>query len=126
MTRKRGSALSTEMVAFTAKELFFEINRKIDLLTESTNKKADKLELDALEVLLRTAEKETAPVRELRAVTDRVTALEKNAASESAVADSNRRIEDNARTSRLQWIGLLVVGVLGATTLILQLTHVIK
>lgn len=126
MTRKRGSVLSTEIVAFTAKELFFEINRKIDLLTDSTNRKADKVELEALEVLLRAAEKDSASLRDLRLLDGRVGTLEKNAASESAVAESNRRIEENTKTGRLQWIGIIIVALLGATTLVLQLTHVIK
>lgn len=90
------------IIGFSSKELFLELNRKIDVLMELSHKKADKADVDGLE--------------------NRVIVLERDGAKTTAVDANRGKVEEMGRTIRMQWVGILVSILLGVGE-IMTLTH---
>lgn len=138
-----GEALS-QNVTFSSKELFLEINRKLDSLGLQLNTKGDKADFDRLESVvmdlqrkggdaaqqaLRLSEEAVSKVQKLekdasdlvsklqKETSDRVGKLEKEAASNSAVRDNTEQIEKEHTNSRWQWAAIIVTALLGLAQL---------
>lgn len=127
MTKSNGNGT----IGFSIKELLVEINRKIDDLSLSTRQKADRTQVDTLSgVVLEIQRKgsdvaqdalqqveqlkqSVASYAEVNDVKNKVSKLERDAASEVAVKENNSKIEYQAKQTKWQWIaigGTILVG----------------
>lgn len=125
MTTRRSEEPAGQVVEFTAKELFLEINRKLDGLSQQIGAKADKSDMDKLEhsvVELQrlggdAAQQALTTVRELE---KRVQTLESEKASNLAVKQNADSLEKEHKNSQWQWVTIIASIVLGLVGVIVQ------
>lgn len=101
--------MAEPVIEFSSKELFLEINRKIDVLTEMSHSKADNSRVERLETEIR----------------EKLNRLEKETATAEAVRSNESRLEAFQKTSRQQWISIVVAFILGLGGLVVELFKVV-
>lgn len=109
-------------VAFTSKELFLEVNRKIDDVLKVLNQKADRAEHDRVEqqveAILRDGTPQSRKVElEVKEIEGQVRILHDQSATSAAVNETKQRIEDNAHDTKMQWLAIFFSFILGLATL---------
>jgi DNA repair ATPase RecN len=107
-----------QVVKFTAKELFLEINRKLDGVSDQLSSKADKEDLEKMESQLSDLQRKggDAAQEALRVAGDaqeRLQKIERDAASNSAVKRNEDDIEHEKKNSRWQWFVITISVMLG-------------
>ena len=117
---------SDPIIKFRAKDLFMEINRKLDMLAELSHKKADKTDLDKLDEKVtdmqrRGSDGAQKALEEAELLKRRVDVLERDTATTLAVKDNQERLEDIGRQQRYQWLSILISVLMGLAALIAKL-----
>lgn len=105
----------SQNVSFSSKELFLEINRKLDGLTVQLNTKVDKTEIERLELIVMDLQRKGGDAAQqalqlAQAARERVEALEKASATSSAVRENAERIEKEHKNSSWQWLAITMTG----------------
>lgn len=113
------------IIGFTPKELFLEINRKIDLLTEISQKKTDHTEFTHLETKVSDMERHGCDLAKdnktkLVEVTHAVQDLTKDAVTTSALTEFQNKMNENKRTATMQWLAILASILIGGLNLYLR------
>lgn len=84
-------------VEFSVKDLFLDIKNKLEEIKQTVDKKADRRELEALEVEVRK--------------------LQQDAVAKAAVED----VQSLAKATRLQWVGLIITSLIAMGGIVLDL-----
>lgn len=124
MSKPRSPHEST--IGFTAKELFLEINRKLDDLTKITNLKVDRMDHEKLvgvvEELRRTGgDRAREAYERVQKVEDNLNELRTQTASSSAVNTALARIDDTEHATKLQWFGIAIGGIIAIIAAVIGL-----
>lgn len=126
MTKETNGNLDAALIKFSAKELFFEINRKIDLLASKNETKADAQRVDTLANVVSDIQRKGSDVAQnaircCDSLENKVDILEKESASRTAVADNDRRIGEQEKATKYQWIAIIVSALIGIGGLLMKL-----
>jgi|ERR1700679_360278 len=122
---KNGNGQSS-LIGFTAKELFFEINRKLDLLSNKNDMKAEKQQVDTLATLVtemqrRGSDPSQQSTKDIVALENRINIVERESATVTAVNANNRSIQEQDSTSRKQWIAIVITALGAIAGIVLHL-----
>lgn len=123
---RRSGTDGGQVVPFTAKELFLEINRKLDGVVDQLSSKADKADMEKMEAQLSDLQRKggDAAQEALRKAEDasvRLQKMEMSSASNSAVKANEDAIQHEMKNSRWQWFAITVSILLNIAAIIAQI-----
>ena len=122
-------AADESIVVFSSKELFMQVNSKLDLILVETGKKADKADLERLreqvtELQMNGSGHAQNALKQVAALDARMDGLALNAASTQAVSETREQINRHDARIKLALIGMIITLAGLVAQFVLSLLHI--